>query len=98
MILAPHAIKRLIEPDEVAGVVAFLAGDSGAAFTGRAGDHGYGLDRSLSACVALAGAGGVGRGLGAVDGRGLYGEGCGWVRRSVHNVGRIAVPVTPSRR
>ena len=34
MILAPHAIKRLIEPDEVAGVVAFLAGDAGAAFTG----------------------------------------------------------------
>ena len=26
VILAPHAIKRLIEPDEVAGVVAFLAG------------------------------------------------------------------------
>jgi 3-hydroxybutyrate dehydrogenase len=34
VILAPHAIKRLIEPDEVAGVVAFLAGPGGSAFTG----------------------------------------------------------------
>ena len=34
VILAPHAIKRLIEPEEVAGVVAFLAGEGGAAFTG----------------------------------------------------------------
>jgi 3-hydroxybutyrate dehydrogenase len=34
VILAPHAIKRLIEPEEVAGVVAFLAGPEGAAFTG----------------------------------------------------------------
>jgi 3-hydroxybutyrate dehydrogenase len=34
VILAPHAIKRLIEPDEVAGVVAFLAGPGGAAFSG----------------------------------------------------------------
>jgi 3-hydroxybutyrate dehydrogenase len=34
VILAPHAIKRLIEPDEVAGVIAFLAGPNGAAFTG----------------------------------------------------------------
>src|SRR5829696_4378533 len=34
VILAPHAIKRLIEPDEVAGVVAFLASEAGAAFTG----------------------------------------------------------------
>jgi 3-hydroxybutyrate dehydrogenase len=34
VILAPHAVKRLIEPDEVARVVAFLLGDSGAAFTG----------------------------------------------------------------
>ena len=30
MILAPHAIKRLIEPEEVAGVVAFLASEGGA--------------------------------------------------------------------
>jgi 3-hydroxybutyrate dehydrogenase len=34
VILAPHAVKRLIEPAEVAGVVAFLAGPSGRAFTG----------------------------------------------------------------
>jgi 3-hydroxybutyrate dehydrogenase len=34
VILEPHAIKRLIEPEEVAGVVAFLIGDEGAAFTG----------------------------------------------------------------
>ena len=34
VILAPQAIKRLIEPSEVADVVAFLAGDSGRAFTG----------------------------------------------------------------
>jgi 3-hydroxybutyrate dehydrogenase len=34
VILAPHAIKRLIEPDEVAGVVSFLASEGGASFTG----------------------------------------------------------------
>jgi 3-hydroxybutyrate dehydrogenase len=34
VILAPHAVKRLIEPDEVAGVVAFLLGSEGRAFTG----------------------------------------------------------------
>jgi 3-hydroxybutyrate dehydrogenase len=34
VILAPHAIKRLIEPDEVAQAVLFLVGPSGAAFTG----------------------------------------------------------------
>jgi 3-hydroxybutyrate dehydrogenase len=34
VILAPHAVKRLIEPDEVADVVAFLCGPSGRAFTG----------------------------------------------------------------
>lgn len=34
VILAPHAVKRLIEPAEVAGVVAFLAGPNGRAFTG----------------------------------------------------------------
>jgi 3-hydroxybutyrate dehydrogenase len=34
VILAPHAVKRLIEPSEVAGVVAFLLGEGGRAFTG----------------------------------------------------------------
>jgi 3-hydroxybutyrate dehydrogenase len=36
VILAPHAVKRLIEPDEVAEAVAFLLGDAGRAFTGSA--------------------------------------------------------------
>ena len=34
VILAPHAVKRLIEPEEVAGVVAFLLGPGGGAFSG----------------------------------------------------------------
>ncbi len=34
VILAPHAIKELIEPSEVAEVVAFLAGPAGRSFTG----------------------------------------------------------------
>jgi 3-hydroxybutyrate dehydrogenase len=34
VILAPQPVKRLIEPDEVAEVVAFLAGPTGRAFTG----------------------------------------------------------------
>jgi 3-hydroxybutyrate dehydrogenase len=36
VILTPHAVKRLIEPDEVAEVVAFLAGPGGRAFSGAA--------------------------------------------------------------
>ncbi len=34
VILEPHAVKELIEPEQVADVVAFLAGPSGRAFTG----------------------------------------------------------------
>ena len=34
VILAPHAVKRLIEPEEVAAVVSFLASPAGGAFTG----------------------------------------------------------------
>jgi 3-hydroxybutyrate dehydrogenase len=34
VILAPHAVKRLIEPSEVAGVVRFLMGPDGRAFSG----------------------------------------------------------------
>lgn len=34
VILAPHAVKQLIEPEEVAELVAFLASPAGRAFTG----------------------------------------------------------------
>jgi 3-hydroxybutyrate dehydrogenase len=34
VILAPHAVKRLVEPAEVAETVAFLAGPSGRSFSG----------------------------------------------------------------
>ncbi|MEA2213126.1 MAG: 3-hydroxybutyrate dehydrogenase [Solirubrobacteraceae bacterium] len=34
VILAPHAVKELIEPAEVAAVVSFLAGPAGRSFTG----------------------------------------------------------------
>jgi 3-hydroxybutyrate dehydrogenase len=34
VVLAPHAVKRLLEPEEVAIVIAFLAGPAGSAFTG----------------------------------------------------------------
>ena len=36
VVLAPHAIKRLIEPEEVADVVSFLVGPGGRTFTGAA--------------------------------------------------------------
>ena len=36
IILAPHAVKRLLEPQEVADVVAFLCGPAGRSFTGVA--------------------------------------------------------------
>ncbi len=36
VILASHAVKRLIEPEEVANVVSFLLGPGGDAFTGAA--------------------------------------------------------------
>jgi 3-hydroxybutyrate dehydrogenase len=43
VILAPQAVKRLIEPDEIADVVAFLTGPVGRAFTGAPVtlDHGW---------------------------------------------------------
>jgi 3-hydroxybutyrate dehydrogenase len=34
VILAPQAVKRLLDPDEVAGVVEFLVGPGGRAFSG----------------------------------------------------------------
>ncbi len=36
VLLAPQAVKRLLEPDEVARTVAFLLGEGGRAFTGSA--------------------------------------------------------------
>jgi|SRR5829696_5645958 len=36
VVLAPHAVKRLLEPEEVAELVAFLAGPGGAGFSGAA--------------------------------------------------------------
>ena len=36
VMLAPQAVKRLLEPDEVGATVAFLLGDGGRAFTGTA--------------------------------------------------------------
>ena len=47
VILAPHAVKRLIEPEEVAGVIAFLAGPSGARVQRRPRDHGPRLERPI---------------------------------------------------
>ena len=49
VILAPHAVKRLIEPDEVADIVAFLLGPTGRAFTGAAVTMDQGWTRALSA-------------------------------------------------
>ena len=34
VILEPHAVKRLLDPEEVAGTVAFLVGPGGSGFTG----------------------------------------------------------------
>ena len=47
VILAPHAIKRLIEPDEVARAVTFLLGPAGCGVHRRAVRDGRGLDRPL---------------------------------------------------
>jgi 3-hydroxybutyrate dehydrogenase len=43
VILAPQAVKRLIEPEEIGDVVAFLVGPAGRAFTGAPVtlDHGW---------------------------------------------------------
>ena len=48
VILAPHVVKRLIEPCEVADAVAFLPHARRAYDHGRAADHGPGLDRTLN--------------------------------------------------
>ena len=47
VILAPHAVKRLIEPEEVAGVIAFLAGRSGARLHRRTGHDGPRMERPV---------------------------------------------------
>jgi hypothetical protein len=49
VILAPHAIKELIEPSEVAEVVGFPGGPCGAGVHRRAGDDGPGVDRAITA-------------------------------------------------
>jgi 3-hydroxybutyrate dehydrogenase len=36
VVQAPHAVKRLLKPDEVAELAAFLAGPGGAGFSGAA--------------------------------------------------------------
>ena len=48
VILAPHAVKQLIEPSEVADVVAFLLGPGGQAVHRRPGHARPGLDRALT--------------------------------------------------
>src|ERR1700710_3098758 len=42
VILAPHALKRLLEPSEVAETAAFLLGPNGGGFTGAAGPLDFG--------------------------------------------------------
>ena len=53
VVLAPHAIKRLIEPEEVAEVVAFLAGPGGRGFTRRLLAEVYQNDRSVPGLILL---------------------------------------------
>ena len=49
VVLAPHAVKRLIEPEEVAEVVAFLAGPGRPRLQRRRRADGPGLVRALGA-------------------------------------------------
>ena len=49
VILEPHAVKRLIEPGEVAEVVRFLIERRRAAFTGSPVAMDHGLDRAIAA-------------------------------------------------
>jgi 3-hydroxybutyrate dehydrogenase len=48
VILAPSAVKRLLEPEEVAEVVAFLAGPGGGGFTGRSSSRYGSINRTES--------------------------------------------------
>ena len=47
VILAPHAVKRLIEPDEVAATIAFLAGPERRGVHRRTRDDGPRMDRPV---------------------------------------------------
>ena len=48
VILAPQAVKRLIEPEEIAEVASFLLGPRWPTFTGVPVSHGPGLDGALN--------------------------------------------------
>ena len=47
VLLAPQAVKRMLEPEEVAETAAFLLGPGGRAFTGAPGRDGSRLDGAL---------------------------------------------------
>ena len=51
VLLAPQALKRLLEPAEVADAVAFLLADTGTCVHGRAARHGRRLDGALNTGV-----------------------------------------------
>jgi len=48
VILAPQAVKRLIEPDEAAATVAVLLGPDGRAFTGVPVNHGSEMESPMT--------------------------------------------------
>ena len=48
VLLAPQAVKRLIEPEEIADVAAFLLGPGGRVVHRRAGRDGPRLDGAMS--------------------------------------------------
>ena len=59
VILAPQALKRLLEPAEVADAVAFLLGPGGRRVHGRAARDGQRLDRPLGVALGLRSAYGI---------------------------------------
>ena len=48
VMLAPEAVRRLIEPEEVARYAAFLCSDDAASITGVGSGHRWRLDRPLT--------------------------------------------------